>query len=467
MQNTPLIKYISSLNDADFLQFRLWLQSPFFNHREELVKLLDWVSVNITNNFTLTSNFTKEAAFQHLFPSKPYNDQHLRHLMSYLLQQLRQFLIWQSLQQNEVEQQLLLLENLQQRGLAKPFEKQRKKTEKILEKRPFRNDQFHFYEYQIQVEQYQFLKTQSREAKMPLKEIASTFTTFAIANVLKWHCSILTHKSVTQTEYDISFLEQILMYLEKGFYQNIPAIQIYYQTYQALTTGNESSYKQLKILILQNLKAFPINEIRDIILLAINYCIRRLNSGESDYLKEVFEWYKMGLRENIFIINGELSRFTYNNITLAGLKLKEYDWIKNFMENYKTHIAKTHQHDTYYFNLALWYQFQKQYEAVQELLLKVTFKDVLHALHAKRILLKIYYETKAEKALESLLDSIKIYLYRHKKLGYHKDNYLKLVKYTQKLVRLNPYNKTAKTELRQAIENEKSLLEKAWFLEQL
>jgi hypothetical protein len=52
-------------------------------------------------------------------------------------------------------------------------------------------------------------------------------------------------------------------------------------------------------------------------------------------------------------------------------------------------------------------------------------------------------------------------------LGYHKDNYLKLVRYTQKLIRLNPHDKAAKKALRQAIENEKSLLEKVWFLEML
>lgn len=465
MEKAPLVLYIFSLNHVEINQFRLWLASPLFNNRPELIELLDWIDKfreKTTDDF-----FTKEAAFQYLFPAKKYNDQQIRHLMSYLLQQLRQFLIWQTIQQNEVRQQLLLLKNLQERGLAKPFETQRKKTIKLLNKQELKNEQLHFYEYQIQVEQYQFLKTQSRVAKMPLKEIASTFTTYAIANVLKWHCSILTHKSVTQTKYDISFLEQILTYLEQGFYSNIPAIQIYYQTYQALTTGHETNYKLLKTLILDNLKAFPINEIRDIILLAINYCIRRLNNGEAAYLKEVFEWYKMGLNENIFIIKGELSRFTYNNITIAGLKLKEYEWTKNFMETYKKYIESSHRHDTYYFNLALWYQSQNQYEAIQELLSKITFKDVLHALHAKVILLKIYYETKAEKALESLLDSIKIYLYRHKKLGYHKDNYLKLVKYTQKLIRLNPYDKTAKKELCQAIQNEKSLLEKAWFLEQL
>lgn len=465
MKNTPLSLYVFSLNNIEIDQFRFWLASPLFNNRLELVQLFDWI--NKFRQKKTDEKFTKQVAFSYLFPNQQYDDQQLRHLMSYLLQQLRQFLIWQSLQQNEVEQQLLLLDNLQQRGLGKAFEKQRKKTIKTLQKRTLPNEQFYFYEYQIQVKQYQFLRTQSRETQTVLREISSTFTTYAIANILKWHCSILTHKSTSKPEYDISFLEQILTYLEQGFYPNIPAIQIYYQTYQALTTGDETNYKQLKILILENFQAFPINEIRDIILLAINYCIRCLNNGEASYLKEIFEWYKMGLRENIFIINGKLSRFTYNNIIIAGLKLKEYEWVKDFMEQYKNYIENAYQHDTYYFNLALWYQFQNQYDAVQELLLKVTFKDVLHALHAKRILLKIYYETDAEKALESLLDSIKIYLYRHKKLGYYKDSYLKLVKYTQKLVRLNPYDKNAKKELRQAIENEKSLLEKAWFLEQI
>ena len=41
--------------------------------------------------------------------------------------------------------------------------------------------------------------------------------------------------------------------------------------------------------ILENFQAFPINEIRDIILLAINYCIRCVNNGEASYLKEIFE----------------------------------------------------------------------------------------------------------------------------------------------------------------------------------
>lgn len=463
MNKVPLINYIHSLNETEIKSFRLWLDSPFFNNRQDLILLYGWIVDCKKKNIA----FSKSEAFQHIYPSQKYNDQQLRLIMSYLLKLLRQFLIWQSLQENEIDQQVYLLGSLRKRGLEKAFNKQWKKTAQIIEKQPNRNQNYYYNHYQIQLENYAFFKRYVREAKMPLQEIDKTFTIFSISTILKWHCNILTHKSVTQEQYDTNFLDQVLAYLQQGYYKNIPVIQVYYQAYQALITRKEEYYQKLRITILNHFNQFSTEEIRDIILLAINFCIKKLNSGESDFLKEVFEWYKKGLDTQIFIINGELSRFTYNNVVLAGLKLNDFEWTGNFIKSYKDHINRDYQHDTYYYNLALWHQFQRQYEEVQILLMKVTFKDVLHALHAKRILLKIYYETNEIKSLDSLLDSIKIYLYRHKKLGYHKENYLKLVRFTQKLIRLNPHDSTQKRRLRKEIEEEKSLLEKSWFLEQL
>jgi len=465
MSKTPLILHIFSLTESEISSFQLWLESPFFNQRKELEQLFHWI-IKFRNSDNHKA-MTKQAAFSAIFKHQEYDDQKLRHIMSYLLQQLRQFLIWQTLQAKPIQQQTYLLENLGQRGLEKAYEKQWRKTERAIEQQAFRNQDYHFQLYQIQLENYTFQKRYSREKKMPLQEISTTFTVYSISNLLKWHCNILTHKSVTQENYDSVYLDNVLAFLNGGYYNDIPAVQVYYQAYQALITRNETYYQALKTIILDVFEQFPIHEIRDLVLLAINFCIKKLNSGEGEFLREVFQWYKTGLDNSIFIINGELSRFTYNNVVLAGLKLEDFNWTKSFIETYKPYINPKQQHDTYYFNLALWHQFQQQYEAVQTLLLKVTFQDVLHALHAKRILLKIYFETDSIKALESLLESIKIYLYRHKKLGYHKDNYLKLIRYTQKLIRLNRYDAAERYKLRQEIQAEKSLLEKTWFLNQL
>jgi len=52
-------------------------------------------------------------------------------------------------------------------------------------------------------------------------------------------------------------------------------------------------------------------------------------------------------------------------------------------------------------------------------------------------------------------------------LGYHRDNYLKLVRYTQKLLSINPFNKSEVRNLKQKIAGEPVLTEREWLLEQL
>lgn len=465
MDKSNVVLYVFSLTNAELKQFRLWLLSDLHNSRTELVDLFDWLMLFKEKGDY--SKMTKEAAFTAIFSKRQYNDKDVRYAMSFLLQQVRAFLTWKMLEVDEVQQQQYLLENLQQRRLDKLFKQQFKKTNQYIDNQSNRSTDYYFNKYEIQLEQYEFLKTQSRVKSVPLDIISEYFTIYTMANTLKLQCKILAHKSVSQKEYDVQFFEQILELLEKGLFKEVAVIQIYFKIYKALTTYQVEFYNDFKLLINQHFQTFPSDEMRDIIVLAINFCIKKLNGGEADFLKEAFDWYKKGFEENVLIRDGELSRFTYNNVIIAGLKLKEYDWTKNFMDNHKKYISKTYQHDTYYFNLALWHQYQKQFDEVLELLLQVSFKDALHALHAKQLMIKIYYQLGEYNTLESLLGSIKVYLYRHKSLGYHRQNYLKLIRYIKKLLQLNSNDKVAKRKLRQVIENEQSLLDKRWFLEQL
>lgn len=463
MENSNLVLLVFSLSNLELKQFRLWLKSDLHNSRKELVRLFDWIMR--FHRKTDLSKMTKEKAFKIVFPKQEYEDKQLRYAMSFLLQQVRDFMAWKQLQNDEMQQQRYLLISLRQRKLTKLFEQQFKKTNQFIENQPNRNIDYYFNQYQLRLEEYESLQTQSRSKNVPLKEISENFTIYMITTILRLQCKILAHKSISQTEYDAQIFEKLLELLENDVYQNIPSIQVYYKSYQALTTLDVSFYNDLKQLILQHFYQFPPNEIGDILILTINFCIKKLNKGETDFLKEAFDWYKKGFGENVLIKDGELSRFTFNNVTIAGLKLQEYDWTKQFMETHKQYIAKAHQHDTYYFNLALWYQYQNQFDEVLELLLQVDFKDVLHALQAKRLMIKVYYKLEALKPLESLLGSIKVYLHRHKSLGYHRQDYLKLIRYVKKLIQLNPHDKVAKDKLRKAIEIEKSLLDKRWFLE--
>ena len=102
-----------------------------------------------------------------------------------------------------------------------------------------------------------------------------------------------------------------------------------------------------------------------------------------------------------------------------------------------------------------------------ELVNQYEFKDVLVNLNAKTMLLKMYYELSEYKALESLLESMRAYLQRKKELGNRINGYKNIVRYTKKLLKVNPYNKNQIAKLRQEIETATPLTEKAWLLKQL
>jgi len=88
----------------------------------------------------------------------------------------------------------------------------------------------------------------------------------------------------------------------------------------------------------------------------------------------------------------------------------------------------------------------------------------LQNLRAKVMLCKIYYELNEHNALENQLDSIQIYLRRKKVLGYHRDNFLRIVRYFRRLVGLNFADATGLERFRNDLAAESAATEQEWFL---
>ena len=88
-------------------------------------------------------------------------------------------------------------------------------------------------------------------------------------------------------------------------------------------------------------------------------------------------------------------------------------------------------------------------------------------LHAKTMLVKMYYELDEGNALDSLLGSMRTYLQRKKVLSYHKTNYKNIISLTKKMLRVNPFEREQKEKLKTEIEATSPLTERRWLLEQL
>lgn len=159
-----------------------------------------------------------------------------------------------------------------------------------------------------------------------------------------------------------------------------------------------------------------------------------------------------------------MSRYTYQNAATIGLVMHELEWVEGFVHEYRPALKEEHRESLFSFNLArLEYQRRDLGKALI-LLQKAEYKDLMLSLAAKTLQLKIFYELQEFDLLESHLQAIRAFIRRKKVMGYHRENYLNTVHFTQKLLEINVLDKEERAVLRREIEETKAVAEKEWLL---
>jgi hypothetical protein len=269
-------------------------------------------------------------------------------------------------------------------------------------------------------------------------------------------------------EYKILLLESILTAIEDGKYKEIPSIQMYYYSYLAVSSPqDESHFETLQSLLFKYYDRLTPKELRSIYFIAINYCVRQLNTGKENYVRSVFELFQYGLEHHVLIENNLLSRFTYKNIVTSALRLKEYEWVVRFIEEYTPLLEDSYQKPySLYANAKLHFT-QGDFDATLELLAQVEFDNLLLSMDSKIMLLKIYYERDYFDALHALLVSFRRFLQRKSILAYQRTIHKNMIRLTEKLINIPVHDKAKIKELREEINNTNPLTEKPWLLRQL
>jgi hypothetical protein len=93
-----------------------------------------------------------------------------------------------------------------------------------------------------------------------------------------------------------------------------PMICHYYQTLTETDFANSSdNFYHFKNLFLLQINRLP-KEMQSLYLFSINYCIRRYNTGAMEFAQDVFDFYKIGLEQELFVDGGIMSHMTFKNI---------------------------------------------------------------------------------------------------------------------------------------------------------
>lgn len=464
MQKSRLYQAYQSLNVLERKQLERWLDSPFFCRQESVRRLYRYMAAQAVDY---------EGAYAAIFGAKgsyPTNAQALRLVMSALLQQLEQFLAYQELiEVDSPEYFIHLAAAYRKKGLEKHHRQSLHQAKSTLESQIFRHSGYFATQANIEFEAYKQQSTGRRTEKLNVQELSDQNDIAYMAGKLRQACIALSHQAVFQAGYDYGLLPSVLDYLQNTpKLLKIPAIGLYYYCYRFLSDiENETFFVFFKQMLLQNGSLFPEDELRNLYLLAINYCVRKINQLKTAYNREALDLYKGALQGKLLLENGFLSHFAYNNIVAIALRVREIDWVEHFIPEYTPYLEKKHRDATSHLNLARLAYVKKDYRAVLLHLQEADYKDLINNLIAKTLMMKVYFETDEHEALHVHLQSMKTFIRRQSGIGYHRTNYNNIIRYTERLMDLRPGDKQAAANLRAKIEAETVLTEKEWLFEQI
>ena len=466
MLESKLVKMYVSLNNEEIRLLNKWMVSPIANVHDDVRKLIAFLSSRrCISGITLQ----KYRAFSYLYPkAKVYDDLRLRHIMSLCTQTMEDFLAYSFFIKNRNEQQLALAKNLQQHQLVEQAQVVFTKIKNTHQHQAKQDALYYLETLQLEIEQFKILSQNSREKIFNLQQISDAIHHYSAAEILKYACISITHQNVSNQQYSFSFLPFIIEQIETQKLALTPAIEIYFYAYKTLTNTNDNSFFKCCVdAVYKHESCFTEHELKDIFLLCINHCIKKLNSSELLYAETAYKLYLHSLDKKYLLDNNELSRFTFTNVVFIGLKLQDFIGVENFIKAYGVYLNETTKENTISFNKARLYFTQKNYKKTMPILLSIEYSDTLWNLASKFMLVKIYFETKEYEALVGLLNTFKVYLFRQKKIGYHKERYKNIIKFSEKLYATIDVSKTKKLKLKNEIEQVADLPDKDWFLEML
>ena len=461
MKKSKLISLISTFSYAEWKRLGEFINSPYFNNNELVIKLYKFLDLNKP-----LFEINKNKVFEAIFPLQAYDDSKLSYIMSDLLKLSEKFLSVEHFMNDSSQQKRLALMEYSDRGLKKHYHFLHSKASSELDSQKLGSryllDRLLLSEVEISF----FTKQKIRRYDPSIQHTYNALNEYYYLQLLKYTCSLLNYSIVVSGDFLIeSISRKLIDELIKGSKNYSPLIRVYLCIYQTLSTNEDENgkyFKTLMNLLGESQVLIEKEELRELYLFTINFCARKTRKGENEYVPIMLKMYDEGIKNNALIENGYLSHWTYTNVVRLGLKEKRYKWVENFINEYKDLLPPDTFSDAYHLNLADLYFNQQNYDGVLDHLTQLQFSDPSYHLTSRLLLIKTFYERRDIEALLSNLASFTIYLKRNKGTSIaFKKTCLNFCTLLHQLLKNNPKKRV---ELLEQIKTVQPLAERPWLL---
>ena len=469
MKNTRLIELFRVLSQSEMKRFAKYVYSPYFNTHKDTLRLFELIKASYPDFDS--EALLSENIFSRLYPKEAFDDLKIRTLRKYLLKLLLGFLGQTQVEKDSLSFELHQFEELLARNSEKHFLHLSNQIEKRLTNRSPQNAQLLLYNYQFENLRVNYRSVfKSRWEEKGFQKAMATLDHFYLAEKLRLYCSIISEEDLFHRQNKMVFgLEEMLEYCRHHF-ETLPIlIRVYYHMVLLSQAEKESaSFLFLKQTLPVVSSEFDKYDQINIYNYLINYCYKQYKQGEATFEHEMFILYKAMLKNNLLFEEGMLSSNHYKNISSLGLRVGEYEWVKDFIEQYKGYINPKYRTSVFNYNLANYYVYQQSFEQALKHLQKVSFIDPFYRISHYILLLKIYFECEEVEPFLSLCVSFRSFLRRKKILSENQRKaYLQFVKFSKAIFLIKIGQRKNNDQLLPLIQDSSNLIEKNWLKDKL
>ena len=432
---SQVIELIGHLLPSERKKLRRWMNNDLHNAHIKVRNLGHYVLDNLLelNNGTIS----KIDMFKAISGDTSFNELRINNLLSDLQEVVMKFLVF--LKKGGEKYGSLLRQGfeLADRKAMRFVGKTLRKMERLeLSNSEHSYQALYQKEQKLHLEDVLHLSNKPHDYSPALQHQMDTLDEYYLVKKLRLACEMQNRSRLIKEKYTIRFLNNLIPLIELTEQSN-PCISTYYLCLKMLSNRKEDEFEALIAELKISSSFFPEEELRVLYGYLINFGIDKINSGNSLYYQKIFSIYETMIKSRLIFFNDYISEWTFKNIVTTGIRIKKYDWTKDFIETYKSNLQQKDFDNAVAYNLASLYFAEEDYSASLQALLGVEFTDATYFIGAKIIQLKSYYVLMETEAFFSLIDSFKKYISRNKKLSANKilsnQNFLILAKRLYKL----------------------------------
>ncbi|MEZ4685753.1 MAG: hypothetical protein R3B47_06715 [Bacteroidia bacterium] len=440
-KKSRFIELIGELEQRERTRFRKFVHSPYHNPNPDLCKIIDCV-----DEYGRTEDLQalgKEKLHALVFPETPFDYFAMSNFLSDLQALLEQYFIWEAWKDDSIQLGGKLLEPLRRRELDSLFLSRMKAQEKRLSRQGWHNTEWFYQRFQLEEARYDFsVENEGRIGGSKLADKLHFQELYILASMLVSLCEWANYRNVASAgrEAQQPDVQARLDYIRaRGeLIQGHTFLQLYFHILNSLLEpGEEEHYRAFRHILAKETNDFPGKILVNPYHFAINYCIKKLNKGETDYVREAFDCYREAISRKALLHGQRLMEGDLKNIVNLGIRLGEFDWTNAFLDHYSKYLPDNQRESALAFNRASLHYAREEYSEALALLRSVEFEDIYYEIGAKTMLLKIYFERMDLEPLEALLTAFRRFLYRNKLVSdYQKNIHNNLIRFTRKAIRL-------------------------------